>query len=113
MLVTLPLVTTFQASPTQQLCASAMPFRRLYTVVAADGDGDAPPPFSFLPSDDVDAPPSPPPFSFLPQKKEKKKNAVDIQKEKDAKFLQQQKEFAKTRKDFSNQADLYAYTTRP
>ena len=65
-----------------------------------------------------DKPPPPPAFTFVsdlekksePRRTGKPKNAVQIQREKDKKFLAQQKSFAKRRKEISNRVNDEAFS---
>ena len=66
-----------------------------------------------------DKPPPPPAFTFVSdlekkseprRNKGKPKNAVQIQREKDKKFLAQQKSFAKRRKEISNRVNDEAFS---
>ena len=123
-LVALQSVAAFQLAASTRPIASHQ--RSSFIAAAQDDDNDAPiPMFSFLPDDTDETaapkpappppapspppPPKPPAFSFFSApKEEKKKNAVDIENEKRAKFLQQQQEFKQRRKDYSVQDDLCA-----
>ena len=53
---------------------------------------------------------APPPFSFLSDKPAKKKNAVDIENDKRAKYLNDKREFEKTKVDTSYQEDLEEFS---
>ena len=88
--------------------ASELCVRRRPVLMA---DDDAPPPFSFASDAEKAAPEpeSPPPFSFL-RREEKPKNAVAIQREKDKKFLAQQREFQRSKRDTSYQAGLEEFS---